>query len=77
MENETLFFDRMKNIFKDEFDQFKVNLNEVHQPAFFLNELKADKNDILDMIDFEYCVSDYCCIGFKSSAMISSASVAA
>ena len=59
MENETLFFDRMKNIFKDEFDQFKVNLNEVHQPAFFLNELKADKNDILDMIDFEYRVSDY------------------
>ena len=49
-----LFNEQAKEYFKDDYPTF---ISELHKPctkAFFLNTAKADRNMILDLIDFEY-----------------------
>lgn len=49
-----LFLDRAKSYFGKDADRFIELLNEKPTHGFFLNSLKADKDDILSLIDFDY-----------------------
>ena len=51
-----LFLERVKDYF-DDYDSFLCKLNEPCTHGFFLNTKKALKNDILNLIDFEYKAS--------------------
>lgn len=59
MKENNLFYDQMKNIFKDEYEDFIKALKEPLSQSFFLNTLKGDKQDLFELIDFNYTNSEY------------------
>ena len=52
------FEDRVKLYFKDNSDKYLDKLNEPCSQGFFLNTNKANKKEILDLIDFNYDKSE-------------------
>ena len=55
--NNQLFIDRCKEYFDDDYKEFLESIKKPCTQAFFLNTRKADKDDILGLIDFEYAAS--------------------
>ena len=53
-----LFLDRLKSYFPNDYERFIELLNEKPYQGFFLNTNKANKKDILKLIDFDYYKSD-------------------
>ena len=54
IKNKELFFDRAKKYFGEDYEKFVSLINEKPKTAFFLNEKKANKEDILKILDFDY-----------------------
>ncbi|MBR0461544.1 MAG: hypothetical protein IJJ00_02365 [Erysipelotrichaceae bacterium] len=52
--NKELFYQRCREYFGDRADELISLLNERSRSAFFLNEKKASKQEILDIVDFKY-----------------------
>ena len=53
-----LFLDRLKSYFPNDYERFIELLKEKPHQGFFLNTNKANKEDILKLIDFDYYKSD-------------------
>lgn len=56
--NKEIFLDNAKQYFKDNYDKFVSLLDDKLTSAFFINEKKANKDKILDLIDFDYSLSN-------------------
>ena len=54
IKNKELFLDRAKNYFGDDYEKFIGLIDEMPRTGFFLNEKKANKEDIFKIIDFDY-----------------------
>ena len=54
-----LFVDRTKSYFGDRADEYLNLLKQDYKQGFFLNTLKANKEDILKLIDFKYETSNF------------------
>ncbi|MBO7676648.1 MAG: RsmB/NOP family class I SAM-dependent RNA methyltransferase, partial [Erysipelotrichaceae bacterium] len=52
--NNQLFIEQCQEYFKDDCERFLEKLEEPCSQAFFLNTRKADKEEILKLIDFDY-----------------------
>ena len=52
-----LYLDNCKIYFKDKYDSFINELSNESTKGFFVNSLKGNVNDILNMIDFDYSKS--------------------
>ena len=55
----SLFTDRVKIYFPDDYERFMELLNAKPTQGFFLNTEKAKKEEILELIDFDYQSSKY------------------
>ncbi len=55
---EELFYKRVKEYFKDDYERYLNLLNEPYTQGFFLNTNKANSEDIFNIIDFPYSKSD-------------------
>ena len=55
---EELFYKRVKEYFKDDYERYLNLLNEPYTQGFFLNANKANSEDIFNIIDFPYLKSD-------------------
>lgn len=51
---ETLFYERLKEYFKDDYDLVLEKLKSESKKSFFINGIKANSDVILKMIDFNY-----------------------
>ena len=51
---ETLFYERLKEYFKDDYDLALEKLKSESKKSFFINGIKANSDAILEMIDFNY-----------------------
>ena len=49
-----VFLERIKAYFGNDYDRFLEKMKEPCTQAFFLNTRKADKQEILSLIDFDY-----------------------
>ena len=54
-----IFEERINLYFDDQTDEFLSELNKPCTQAFFLNTKKADRDEILSLIDFPYKASEY------------------
>lgn len=52
--NKDIFYNNAKEYFGDNYDKFKKLLNEETTSSFFINEKKTNKENIFNLIDFEY-----------------------
>lgn len=56
--NKEVFLANAKLYFNDDYDKFISLLNEKPKSAFFINEKKGTRKDILDLVDFKYKQSE-------------------
>ena len=54
MKDKTLFYNRMQDIYKDEYDEFLKALEDKPISSFYINSLKDSKENILHEIGFKY-----------------------
>lgn len=59
IKNKELFINNIKEYFKEDAEKYLSKLNEDSRAAFFLNEKKANRDDIFSLIDFKYEKSKY------------------
>lgn len=59
IKNKELFINNIKEYFKEDAEKYLSKLNEDSRAAFFLNEKKANRDDIFPLIDFKYEKSKY------------------
>ena len=54
LKNKEIFLERAKQYFGEDYDRFVSLINEKQSSGFFINEKKADKDKIFEIIDFSY-----------------------
>ena len=54
IKNKEVFLERAKQYFGEDYDRFVSLINEKQSSGFFINEKKADKDKIFEIIDFSY-----------------------
>ena len=54
LKNKEIFLERAKQYFKDDYDEFVSLIDLKPSSGFFLNEKKADKDKIFELIDFGF-----------------------